>query len=68
MIALLEATCGRKAVIELLPMQPGDVPETYADISAISRDLDFKPTTPLERGVPAFVDWFRDYQQQRAAV
>jgi UDP-glucuronate 4-epimerase len=61
MIALVEQACGRKAAIEFLPMQPGDVPETFADISAIQRDLGFAPTTPIEIGVPAFVGWFRDY-------
>jgi UDP-glucuronate 4-epimerase len=61
MIALVERACGRKAEIEFLPMQPGDVPETFADISAIQRDLGFAPTTPIEIGVPKFVDWFRDY-------
>ena len=42
-------------------MQPGDVPKTYADISAISRDLGYAPTTSIEVGVPAFVDWYRAY-------
>ncbi len=62
-VALLEETCGRKAEIEMLPMQPGDVPATYADISAISRDLGYAPTTSIEVGVPAFVDWYRAYHQ-----
>ncbi len=44
-----------------MPMQPGDVRDTYADISAIQRDLGFKPTTPIEEGVPRFVDWYRSY-------
>lgn len=60
-VELLEQACGRKASIEFLPMQPGDVPRTYADITAIARDLGYAPTTPIEVGVPAFVDWFRDY-------
>jgi UDP-glucuronate 4-epimerase len=42
-------------------MQPGDVRATYADISAIQRDLGFAPTTPIDKGVPAFVDWYRNY-------
>ncbi len=42
-------------------MQPGDVKETYADIDAISRDLGFAPSTPIDEGVPRFVAWFRDY-------
>jgi UDP-glucuronate 4-epimerase len=63
MIALLENACGRKATIEFLPMQPGDVPETYADITAIGRDLGFSPSTPLDAGIPKFVEWFRSYTQ-----
>ena len=61
MIALLEQACGRKAEMEFLPLQLGDVPETYADISAIERDLGFRPTTPIEAGVPEFVSWFKEY-------
>ena len=61
MIDLLEEACGRKAVRENLPMQPGDVRKTYADIGAISGDLGFKPTTPIAVGIPRFVEWYRDY-------
>lgn len=60
-IGLLEEACGRKAEMELLPMQPGDVHKTYADITAISRDLGYAPTTAIEEGVPGFVRWYRDY-------
>lgn len=60
-VSLLEEACGRKAVIDFQPMQPGDVPATYADIGAISRDLGFAPTTSIETGVPNFVRWYRDY-------
>jgi UDP-glucuronate 4-epimerase len=59
MICLVEEACGRKAEIELAPLQPGDVPDTYADISAIQADLGFRPKTTLDEGVPAFVDWYR---------
>ena len=62
-VALLEAACGREALVEYLPMQPGDVPKTCADISAIVRDLGYAPTTSIEVGVPAFVDWYRDYHK-----
>ena len=62
-IWLLEAAIGRKAQIKYLPMQPGDVPKTYADISAIVRDLGYAPTTPVEVGVPAFVEWYRAYHR-----
>lgn len=60
-VGLLEAACGRKAVIDFQPMQPGDVPATYADIAAISRDLGYAPTTSIETGVPNFVQWYRGY-------
>lgn len=60
-VSLLEQACGRKAVIDFQPMQPGDVPATYADIAAISRDLGYAPTTSIESGVPNFVQWYRDY-------
>ncbi|MEJ2457940.1 MAG: SDR family NAD(P)-dependent oxidoreductase [Novosphingobium sp.] len=60
MIEVLELACGRKAQLNLLPMQPGDVPATYADITALTRDTGYAPSTPIEEGVPLFVDWFRD--------
>ncbi len=60
-IELLEAAIGRKAEIEFLPMQPGDVRETFADIEAIRRDCGFEPTTPIDEGLPRFVAWYRDY-------
>ena len=60
-IATLEDAIGRKAIIDLQPMQPGDVPETYADISATTRDLGFSPTTPIAEGIPKFVAWYRGY-------
>jgi UDP-glucuronate 4-epimerase len=61
LIALIEAACGCEAIKQMLPMQPGDVRETFADISAIERDLGFRPTTTIAEGVPRFVDWFRNY-------
>lgn len=63
MIALIEEACGRKAERNLLPMQPGDVRDTYADIAAIERDLGFKPTTSIDEGVPRFVAWYREYHE-----
>jgi UDP-glucuronate 4-epimerase len=60
-IELLEEETGRKALLDPLPMQIGDVRETYADISAIERDHGFKPATSIEEGVPQFVAWYRDY-------
>jgi UDP-glucuronate 4-epimerase len=59
-ISTLESALGRQAVVELLPMQPGDVKETYADIEASRRDLDFEPKISIADGVPRFVAWFRD--------
>ena len=56
-IAILERALGRKADCKLLPMQPGDVPASYADIDASRRDLGFSPTTPLSVGLPRFVSW-----------
>ena len=61
LIAILEDSLGTKAEIDFRPMQPGDVKETYADISASRRDLGFAPVTPIDIGVPRFVDWFRGY-------
>lgn len=61
MIGLIERACGRPAERVLLPMQPGDVRDTFADISAIRRDLGFEPMTTIAEGVPRFVDWYRAY-------
>ncbi|MDE0879491.1 MAG: SDR family NAD(P)-dependent oxidoreductase [Sphingomonas bacterium] len=60
-IDLIEQACGKKAVRDLQPMQPGDVRATYADIAASQRDLDFAPRVSLEEGIPRFIDWYRDY-------
>ena len=60
-IAEIEKALGKKAQMTMAPMQPGDVPATYADIEASSRDLGFMPTTPISVGIPKFVAWFRDY-------
>ena len=60
-IELIEKACGKKAAVELLPMQPGDVEKTYADIDAIQRDIGYRPTTSIEEGIPRFVEWYRDY-------
>lgn len=61
LIGLIEDACEKKAVIDYQPMQPGDVSRTYADIDAISADLGYAPTTPIDVGIPAFVDWYRGY-------
>lgn len=63
MIALIEQACGRRAERRMLPMQPGDVRDTYADIGAIQRDLGFEPRTVIAEGVPRFVEWYRAYRK-----
>ena len=63
MIALLEQACGRVAEKRLLPLQAGDVRDTFADISAIERDLGFAPTTPIDVGIPHFVNWYREFHR-----
>ena len=60
-IAVLEQALGRKAVLDMQPMQPGDVPRTSADIEASRRDLGFDPDTPISIGLPRFVDWYRQF-------
>ncbi len=62
-IGLIEQALGRKATTELLPMQPGDVAETYADIEDSRRDLGFEPETSIEDGIPRFIAWFRDHHK-----
>ena len=60
-IEVLEHCLGRKAIVELLPMQPGDVPATIADTSDLERAVGFRPSTPVEAGVAKFVAWYKDY-------
>ena len=60
-VELLERETGRTAVIEMAPMQPGDVPATQADVSRLERDVGFKPATQVEDGIARFVKWYRDY-------
>jgi UDP-glucuronate 4-epimerase len=61
LIAVLEAALGRKAKLEMLPMQPGDVPATYADVDDLKRAIGFRPATPLEVGLVRFVEWYRSF-------
>ena len=61
MIAMLERALGREAKKTLLPMQPGDVPSTFADIKALERAVGFRPSTPLDVGIGRFVAWYRDF-------
>ena len=60
-IETLESALGIEAKKELLPMQPGDVPDTYADVSSLVEDTGYQPSTDVETGVKAFVDWYRDF-------
>jgi UDP-glucuronate 4-epimerase len=60
-IEIIEEKTGKKAVKEMMPLQPGDVVETYADVEDLMRDTGFAPNTTLERGVGRFVDWYREY-------
>ena len=60
-IAVLEECLGRKAEQNLLPLQPGDVPDTFADVEDLVRDTGYKPATSVEEGVKNFVDWYREY-------
>jgi UDP-glucuronate 4-epimerase len=61
LIEVLENTLGKKAQRNLLPLQPGDVPATYADVDDLTRDVGFKPETSIEEGVSRFVAWYRDF-------
>lgn len=60
-IGIIEESLGRKAVMRMEPIQPGDVPETSADIEASRRDLGFEPKTPIDVGLPRFVAWYKEY-------
>ena len=62
-IQILENCLGKEAQKELVAIQPGDVPETYADIDDLARDFGFSPNTPLEVGLARFVEWYRHYYQ-----
>jgi UDP-glucuronate 4-epimerase len=63
-IEVLEQAIGKDAKRKLLPIQPGDVPATYADIEDLSRDVGFKPMTPIEVGIPRFVQWYREFYKK----
>ena len=64
-IEVIEECLGRKATKNFLPMQPGDMPETYADIDDLVRDVGYQPATPIETGVRRFVEWFCEYYGYR---
>lgn len=65
-IEALERRLGKTATKNLMPMQPGDVPDTYADVTALVEDLDYKPATTIEEGIDRFVDWYLEYYRNPA--
>lgn len=60
-VAILEQCLGKKAEMKYLPMQPGDVYQTYADVTELTQDFGFQPNTPLKEGLKMFIDWYRAY-------
>lgn len=60
-IEVIEDNLGKKAIKEYGPLQPGDVPNTYADIDDLGQDVDFCPKTKIEQGIPRFIDWYKSY-------
>ena len=60
-VSIIEKELGKKADIEMKEMQPGDVKDTYADITETTRVTGFKPTTPISEGVPKFIAWYKDF-------
>ena len=62
-VKILEQSIGKKAIRELLPMQPGDVPATFADVDDLMRDVGFKPSTPIAEGIARFIAWYKQYHQ-----
>jgi UDP-glucuronate 4-epimerase len=61
LIRLLEKAIGKKAMTEMLPIQPGDVAATFADIDELAREVGFRPLTSIKDGVERFISWYRDY-------
>jgi UDP-glucuronate 4-epimerase len=68
MISTIEHAVGKTAIINQMPEQPGDVPLTSADVSRATRELNFKPTTHIEQGIPRFVEWFRQMRAEGNVV
>ena len=62
-IAEIEKALGKKAQMIMAPMQPGDVPATYADVEDLMRDVGFRPATKIEDGIARFAKWYRDYHK-----
>jgi UDP-glucuronate 4-epimerase len=61
-VSLLEQALGKKAIRELMPIQPGDVSATFADVDDLMREVGFKPSTPIAEGVKHFIAWYKKYQ------
>jgi UDP-glucuronate 4-epimerase len=64
-IEVLEQCLGKKAEKNMLPLQVGDVPDTYADVQALIDDVGFKPATPVEEGIKNFVEWYLEYYKEK---
>ena len=60
-IEIIEQEIGKPAIKNFLPMQDGDVPETYADVTDLMQEINFEPATPIEVGVANFVNWYKEY-------
>jgi UDP-glucuronate 4-epimerase len=63
-IETIEDVLGKKAKKEFLPMQPGDVPSTFADVQDLESDVGFKPNTPIKKGIQKFMEWYLDYYKK----
>ena len=62
-IEALEKALGKKAEWNMMPIQPGDVEKTWADVTSLKHDYQYNPNTPVETGIGHFVDWYREYYQ-----
>ena len=60
-IQTIEKAVGKKAEMNLLPLQPGDVPDTYADVEALMKDVGYSPSTPISVGIDRFIKWYREF-------
>ena len=60
-IELIEENLGMKATLELMDLQPGDVPDTRADVVALKEDVGYQPATTVDEGIPRFIEWYREY-------
>ena len=63
MISLIEKELGKKAEIDFLPMQPGDVKESFADITNSKKYLNYEPKISIDEGIPKFIKWYKDYYE-----